>query len=134
MEFEFVLPQKHEDLLDATGRAYCVTQHYKQSECSEKIRREFLQSRIVLVTAFTVDRFTLSCSNRSYRTWNTVHLRLLRCFPFDRRTRKGNPNHNSFSRHGSLVQIDRPTGKDSRRVPTKDRSNTERASNVVERS
>lgn len=38
MEFEFVLPQKHEDLLESTGNSYCVTRIFTDKECGEKLR------------------------------------------------------------------------------------------------
>lgn len=41
MEFEFVLPQRNEDLFDTTGNRYCVTQTYNEKDCKEKLRRKF---------------------------------------------------------------------------------------------
>jgi hypothetical protein len=41
MEFEFILPQKNEDLLETTGNSYCVTKLFSEKECGEKLRREY---------------------------------------------------------------------------------------------
>lgn len=38
MEFEFILPQKNEDLLDTTGNSYCVTRIFNEKESTEKLR------------------------------------------------------------------------------------------------
>ncbi|CRK91778.1 CLUMA_CG005410, isoform A [Clunio marinus] len=38
MEFDFVLPQKHEDLLNTTGNCYCVNHIINEKECGEKLR------------------------------------------------------------------------------------------------
>lgn len=40
MEFDFVLPQRAEDLLETSGNLYCVRKVYNENECQEKIRRE----------------------------------------------------------------------------------------------
>jgi hypothetical protein len=41
MDFEFILPQKNEDLLESTGNVYCVTRILNEKECGEKLRRKF---------------------------------------------------------------------------------------------
>jgi hypothetical protein len=43
MEFEFIIPQKNADLLEAgTGNAFCVTKVYNEKECFEKLRRTYI--------------------------------------------------------------------------------------------
>ena len=41
MEFEFILPQKNENLLETTGNSYCVTRIFNEKECGEKLKRKF---------------------------------------------------------------------------------------------
>lgn len=48
MEFEFILPQKNEDLLESTGNSYCVTKIYSENELGEKLRRKFLKPTLFL--------------------------------------------------------------------------------------
>lgn len=40
MEFEFLLPQKNEDLLNTTGNSYCVTRIFNEKDCTENLRRK----------------------------------------------------------------------------------------------
>lgn len=54
MEFEFVLPQRNEDLLETTGNLYCVRKIFKEQECQEELRSEFFRtfvtSNVSLIT------------------------------------------------------------------------------------
>lgn len=42
MEFDFVLPQKFEDLLVSTGNSYHVSQVFQEKNCPEKLRRKLV--------------------------------------------------------------------------------------------
>lgn len=43
MEFEFIIPQKNSDLLEqGSGNSFCVSKVYNEKECTEKLRRKFL--------------------------------------------------------------------------------------------
>lgn len=42
MEFEFIIPQKNSDLLEAgSGNSFCVAKIFTEKECSEKLRRKY---------------------------------------------------------------------------------------------
>lgn len=51
MEFEFILPQKNEDLLESTGNSYCVTRLLSEKECAEKLRGEFEIFRVIILNS-----------------------------------------------------------------------------------
>lgn len=41
MEFEFILPARHDELLNQTGINYCVARVLSKSECEINLKSEF---------------------------------------------------------------------------------------------